>query len=348
MNQNSAPVLAPRSRVTTTIDFDRDGKQAGFLSVPISTHESAYGRIQIPIVSVRNGKGPTALLVAGSHGDEYEGQIALTRLSRQLQPSSISGCVIILPAANLPAALVGRRTSPLDEGNLNRAFPGDPNGSPTAMIAHYVESVLLPKADFAIDLHSGGSSLDYLPCAIVRDSGATSDVARTFAALKAFGGRFAYVTDGRNQGAENTFHAAASRCGVLAITTELGGAGQISAAGLRLAEDGTRRLLLHVGILKDDIAGSNGTMRIMSVEGPQAYVVAPEAGIFEASVELGQEVTSGECAGQIHFPDTPWKASVPVNFGSGGFIICRRPVALVRRGDCLFQVLVDYNARART
>jgi len=345
MNQSPTPTSAARSRITATIDFDRDGKQTGFLSVPISTHESAYGRIQIPIVCIRNGNGPTALLVAGNHGDEYEGQIALTRLSQQLQPSSISGRVIILPAANLPAALAGRRTSPLDDGNLNRAFPGDPNGSPTTMIAHYIESALLPRADFAIDLHSGGSSLDYLPCAIIRDSGAASDVARTFAALKAFGGHLAYVTDGRNQGAENTFHAAASRCGVLAITTELGGCGQISAEGLRLAEDGTRRLLAHVGILKDDIASSTDAMRIMSVEGPQAYVLAPEAGIFESSVELGQEVTSGEYAGQIHFPDTPWKASESVHFGSGGFIICRRPVALVRRGDCLSQVLIDYKAR---
>jgi predicted deacylase len=59
------------------------------------------------------------------------------------------------------------RTSPLDEGNLNRSFPGDPYGGPTAQIADYIESVLLPQCDFVFDFHSGGSSLTYVPSALI-------------------------------------------------------------------------------------------------------------------------------------------------------------------------------------
>jgi predicted deacylase len=59
--------------------------------------------------------------MAGNHGDEYEGQVALSKLIRSLEPAEVSGRIIILPSANFPAAMAGMRTSPLDAGNLNRA-----------------------------------------------------------------------------------------------------------------------------------------------------------------------------------------------------------------------------------
>jgi hypothetical protein len=71
-----------RSRITTDIDFGRDGKQTGFLRLPHSVHRSAYGYIAIPLVAIRSGQGPRVLLTAGNHGDEYEGQIVLTKLAR--------------------------------------------------------------------------------------------------------------------------------------------------------------------------------------------------------------------------------------------------------------------------
>jgi predicted deacylase len=330
------------SRITTDVDFERNGRQCDFLSVPISTHQSAYGRIQLPIVCIRNGNGPTALLVAGNHGDEYEGQIALIRLIQTLDPARINGRIIVLSAANLPAALAARRTSPLDDGNLNRAFPGDPDGGPTGMIAHYIETVLLPISDYALDLHSGGSSLLYRPCALVRDNGDKAHVDKTFAALKAFGGSLAYVTDGRNQGAERTLHAAADRCGVVAITAELGGGATVDPEGLKLAEDGTRRVLHHIGILDEAPLPSHERLRLMEVEGRDAYVLAPETGIFEPRASLDEEVKIDDLAGWIHYPDTPWRDSTPVHFRAGGSVVCRRALCATQRGDCLYQVLTEY------
>ena len=112
---------------------------------------------------IRNGEGPTALLLSGTHGDEYEGQVTLSKLIHQLEPKDIKGRLIILPMLNFPAAKAGLRTSPIDELNLNRVYPGDPEGTPTLVIAHYVEKVLMPMADYGLDLHSGGSSLHYIP-----------------------------------------------------------------------------------------------------------------------------------------------------------------------------------------
>jgi predicted deacylase len=329
------------SRIIATIDLDREGKQAGFLSLPHSTHESAYGRIQIPIVAVRRGTGPTILLVAGNHGDEYEGQIALCRLVRELAVEQVAGRIILLPALNLPAAEAGLRTSPVDGGNLNRAFPGDPDGGPTAMIAHYVESILLPMADYVIDLHSGGSSLVYMPCALARDSGSKQRIQNTFAMLEAFGAPLAYITDGRNGGADRTLHAAADRCGAIVITVELGGGGTVDQGCLRLAESGVRRVLRRIGVWSSEVEPASPT-RFTHVEGLDYYTFAPEPGVFEPAADLGSEVARGQIAGWVHFPDTPWREPTPVQFHQNGVVICKRSPGRARRGDCLYQVAKDY------
>ena len=62
------------SRVAASIDLEAEGKQFGVLSVPYSHDASAWGAIRIPIVTIRNGSGPTLLLIGGNHGDEYEGR----------------------------------------------------------------------------------------------------------------------------------------------------------------------------------------------------------------------------------------------------------------------------------
>jgi predicted deacylase len=69
----------PNTLVWTTIDYDKAGKQVGVLNLEHSVTRSGYGMIRIPIGVIKNGTGPTILLMAGNHGDEYEGQIALSR-----------------------------------------------------------------------------------------------------------------------------------------------------------------------------------------------------------------------------------------------------------------------------
>ena len=130
-------MVSKPSRLSTRIDFDADGKQLGYLQLPHSVHRSAYGWLPVPIACVRNGEGPTVLLFSGVHGDEYEGQITLSKLICDLEPAAVSGRIILLPMANLPAGKAGLRTSPIDGLNLNRVFPGDADGTPTPALAHY-------------------------------------------------------------------------------------------------------------------------------------------------------------------------------------------------------------------
>ena len=174
------------SPVSATVNFDQDGIQHGFLKLPCSTDESAWGAIMTPICVVRNGDGPTAILTGANHGDEYEGPVALAKLANSLAPEEIIGRVIIVPFFNFPAFRAGRRTSPLDGGNMNRLFPGRPDGTPTEKMADYFQRHLLPITDFVLDIHAGGKTLDFVPFAAAHILADKDQEARCVAAMRGF------------------------------------------------------------------------------------------------------------------------------------------------------------------
>lgn len=333
--------MRAETRIWTPIDYDADGKQSDCLRLPHSSDVSAYGWIPIPLVCIRNGSGPTALLIAGNHGDEYEGQIALTNLAREVEAQQVSGRLLILPALNFPAVQAGRRVSPLDEGNLNRLFPGDAAGSPTEMIAHYVCEVLIPMADIVVDLHSGGRSLDYVASALVRPGRTPEEHASLLKLMRLFGAPISFVSDGTGGGGLTTLAAAAQDRGALALTTELGGGATLSKEGLALAQAGLKRILKDQGVLRDIVVEPAAPTRFMTVRGHSAFVYARDRGLFEPAAEIGEEVVSGQLAGRLHFPDLPTREPEPLYFESSGLVACRRVPSLAERGDCLFKVMAD-------
>ena len=333
--------MSSKSRIVAEVDFSKNGRQHGFLRLFHSVHSSAYGFIPIPIVVLKNGDGPTALFVSGNHGDEYEGQVALCNLAKSLDPARIHGRVIILPAANLPAAVAGRRTSPIDEGNLNRMFPGDANGTVTQQIAYYIEHELVPLADLVCDLHSGGSSLMYVPSVLYggwrRDGSAEAGVA----ALKAFAASTAYVME-ENQGGDTTLSGGGKRQNVLCLGTEAGGSGHVTRSALRMVERGVNNLMVHLGILPENARiAADGPTRTLLVGGPDYFVYAPDNGLFEPLVELGDMVRAGQPAARIHWPETPWAEPVTAHFAHDGFVLCKRMPGRTMRGDCLFHLGTD-------
>jgi predicted deacylase len=326
------------SRIAATVDLDKTGLQHGYLKLPHSTHESAYGWIPIPITVAAGGEGPTVLLLAGNHGDEYEGQIALMRLVRSFDAAKLRGRVIVLTAANFPAVMAGRRVSPIDGGNLNRSFPGNAGGTPTEMIAHYIESVLLARCQYCLDLHSGGSSLEYVAHAHARRPDDDERRAKTVALIEAFGAPYGGLVRPL-QGEPRTLSAAAERQRVIYLNAELGGGGTISHELVKMAEVGVRRALTSIGVLALDPATPPAPpMRTFTVEGASNYVYCLEDGLFEPFVGLRDEVEAGQPAGALHFPGTPWRQPEPVTFERTGMVLCRRFPGWAHRGDCLYQL----------
>jgi hypothetical protein len=341
-----------RSRITCPVDFDKNGKQIGHLRLPFSSNTSAYGWIGIPIAVIRNGSGPTVYLNAGNHGDEYEGQLTLTRLIDELDPAEIQGRLIVLPALNLPAAMSHSRCSPIDGGNLNRSFPGEPDAPdhrPTGAIAYWVTNVVVPLCDALLDLHSGGKTLDYVPSALIRRNwDDEAHFQRKLAALRAFGAPIGYIVEGGSPSAGGgerspTLNAHADARGIVSMGTELGGAGTVTLDTLHVARRGVYNFLAHLGVLeRSPYAGETPEPRLLTVAGPDYYVHAPCRGAFEPAFRLGDEVETGQLCGRIHQIDDPAAPPVEVRFERAGVAFCKRPIVAVERGDCLAHLGTDW------
>ncbi len=319
-----------------TVDFEADGKQIGWLRLPHSVTRSAYGVIQIPIAVIQNGPGPQFLFTGGNHGDEYEGQVALTRLIQSLEPDRIRGRVIILPALNLPAAVAGTRVSPLDGGNLNRVFPGDPNGTPTWQIAHYVEEHLLPMVEVVGDFHAGGASLEYRPHMSTHFATEASPEhkALSLEIVKKLGVPHVMVFE--REPKPGVLPDAAMRKGVFSFGGEFGGTAGVSTCGVAYVEEVIRRLLTIFGATDDSASDpAEPEPDLLHIFGPKAYVYAPEAGVFVPATELSQQVELGDLCGEVLFPDNPARPPVPVLFEGAGVVVCRRHPGRVERGDCV-------------
>lgn len=325
----------------TTIDFDRTGKQIGFVDIPHSPHEDAWGATRIPLAVIKNGAGPTVILQAGNHGDEYEGPITLGELIRDLDPDKVSGRIIVLPAVNTPAVEAGRRTSPVDGLNLNRTFPGNPAGTITQQISAYVSDVILPMGDAFIDLHSGGSSLNILPSAIIEPATDPALRRRNIDAVLAFGAPLTVVID--NLGEPRTSTATAVRAGLVTIGTEMAGAGTVSIDALDICRRGVRNVLSHFGVLERSAATPPAKPDTMlRIPGHDGYVLAPTAGVFEPFHPLGTAVVAGQPAGRIHNLVDPGRAPEVVTYGASGIVYGRRQPGRVVIGNCCVTVAAPY------
>ncbi|WP_426441070.1 succinylglutamate desuccinylase/aspartoacylase family protein [Bradyrhizobium genosp. P] len=328
--------MGQKIRISTEVSFDADGISHGYLHVPHSVTDSAYGRIPVPITVVKNGAGPSVLLMAGNHGDEYEGQILLMNFLRTVAPGQVRGRLIILPGVNAPAVTAGQRVSPIDGGNLNRLFPGDADGTPTQMIAHYIDSVLLPTVRYCFDFHSGGYSLEYIPAAHL--VAPTEPVRREEAIgfLKVFAMPNSILIEGL-AGDNQLLLGSCRKHGVAHMSTELGGAGAFSVEAYKAAERGLPRLLRHVGVLAgDDSSEPAESTQFYFRQPAQDLLYATEAGLFEAFSKLGDVVKEGDIAGRIHFTEVPWRVPETITFKKGGTILARRAPAKTKIGDCVF------------
>jgi N-alpha-acetyl-L-2,4-diaminobutyrate deacetylase len=324
------------SPITPTVDFDRDGVQHGFLKLPHSHDQSAWGSIMIPITVVKRGSGPTALLTGGNHGDEYEGPVALLKLANQLKAEDVTGRVIIVPAMNFPAFAAGRRTSPIDAGNLNRSFPGKPDGTATQKIADYFQRILLPLADVVLDFHSGGKTLDFVPFAAGHVLADKDQQAACVAAMEAFSAPYSMMM--LEIDSVGMYDSAAEEMGKVFVTTELGGGGTATARTIEIAERGIRNVLRHAGILAGQPEITAGIR--MDMPGPECFTTAEDDGVLEMCVDLGQTVAAGNVIARIHALDRTGVAPKEYRAAMDGILAARHFPGIVRTGDTLAVVAV--------
>ncbi|MBP6019056.1 MAG: succinylglutamate desuccinylase/aspartoacylase family protein [Burkholderiaceae bacterium] len=322
-----------KSQITTDIDYDKEGIQTGSLRVPYSHDRDAYGYIPIPLMVAKRGDGPTVVLTGANHGDEYEGSVALMHLMHTLELDRLQGRLIIIPGLNFPAYLNGTRTSPLDKGNLNRLFPGDPNGTPTQMIAHYVQNELMPRADYLLDFHAGGTTMDYLPLLFVGRPKDAHQEEQTEMLIKAFGApRVMYM---ESMESELMIGSAARKHNVFFATGEFGGCGAVNPDGVDIIDAGIAGLLDQLGVLPLETPRQTAAPSKRYSFRPEHYVFAPVPGIFEPAYRIGDWIEAGQLAGTIYDPYRPWNKPELVYFQASGLAVMKRMLARIDAGDCL-------------
>lgn len=321
----------------TSLDLTASGKQQGFLQVPYSHNLGGWANVMIPITVVANGPGPSVLVLGGNHGDEYQGQIAAMKLARELTPEMVNGRIILIPSLNFPAAKSATRLSPLDGMNMNRAFPGNPEGSVTSQIAHYLTTVLFPISDVIIDIHSGGRSMDFVPCSHMHLVPDKQQRKKMLDAMLAWNTDFSFLY--ADIAGSGLLPVEAENQGKVVVTTELGGGEGVPASVHRIAQSGLRNVLRHVGLLKGAVETRQALGKppaiLVQALNRDDYLLAPESGVFEIAVDLGQMVKQGDCVGAIHHLERPDRNPEPIIAKSSGYLITARVPCLTQQGDCV-------------
>lgn len=324
------------SPIHASVDFGRPGVQHGHLYIPYSYNLAGWANLMVPITVIRGGEGPTALVMAGNHGDEYPGQVAILRLCRELQAEQVLGRLILVPCLTVPASKAMTRLSPLDGKNFNRCFPGRPDGTVSEVLAHYLTTVLFPLADIVVDIHTGGRSMDFVPCAHMHLVPDLEQRQQMLAGTEAWNSEFAFLY--ADIAGSGLLPVEAERQGKVVITTEMGGGEVVSSAVHRLTQNGLANVLRHFRVLAGRVISRAeagvGPARWVQALDRDDYRFAPESGIYENVADLGKELAPGEVVGRIHFLERPDREPVSVVAPKGGILVATRGPSVIAQGDC--------------
>jgi predicted deacylase len=291
----------------TKIDFNKPGKH----HYQIAFHlDSTWGYSLVPLTVINGLREPKSqsappgvVAFGGTHGNEYEGPVAVKRLCRDLEAAEMCGRVILVPQLSESACVANTRTSPLDGVNMNRAFPGNPRGSISYRIADFVKTRIFPQVKVVIDIHAGGAEARFvmpMPAVYVVEDRKQFD--EMIQVAKLFDSRFinvAVVTQGTG-----LLPLEAEQDGKIVACGEFGFAESADLKGTLHAYEGIKNILRHYGILPGDIVRidpqRSGPVRFLESTSAEDYVAAPCDGIWEPTVELGADVKEGDLLGRLH------------------------------------------------
>jgi predicted deacylase len=327
--------------ITPIEKLDFDSKGARYYSVPF-TSDGMWARTRMPLYVASSGKpGETILAIGATHGDEYEGPVGLKNLIHGLDPDGlVSGRLIVVPVFNVPAFQAGQRASTQDGVNMNRAFPGDANGTITYRMARFMTDELLTRADVVIDIHSGGVGYQIVPTMSFhhRDDPDMHKAFKETAFL--FGTPFTMIyTSGMGSG---LLTEEAEAMGKITIGSELGFGASTDYWGVKWAHHGTLNVMRHFGLLNEPLVDNTppglDRQRLITATDIDRWITAPVSGISEPLVELGTFVIMGTPVTRIHDFDRWDEPGVDILADGDGYVMCRKFRAETQQGEVVMVI----------
>lgn len=322
------------------IDFDAPGRRDYHVALD---HDSIWGDHLIPLTvfvgpEAKPGQGLVAF--GSNHGNEYEGPVAIKKLTGEIDIARVRGRIVLVPVLNVAAFMAGTRDSTQDDGvNLNRAFIPGAGIEPgrrgiTHRIARFVRETIFPRVHVVLDLHAGGQIARFIPCASFHpipdpvQGKAIEDTARWFATP--------LVITYQNE-TPGLLTSEAEAMGKITVGCELGWGEALQPAGVRYARQGVLAAAIHHGQLDDTIekigAHKDGTQRRAEMVDRECFVPAPFGGLYEPLFDCGAEVRKGETIGLLHDFERIDLAPEPIRAGVDGVVIAQAWRAPVRQGQ---------------
>jgi len=305
---------------------------SGFLEVPAREGVGAT----IPVTVIRGAKeGKTLALVAGVHGYEYPPVLALYRLKNMIDPQKLTGTLILVHIANLPS--FQKRTiyyNPYDWKNLNRVFPGDPDGTLSQRMAYVLTEEVVKKCDCLIDLHCGDGNEALIPYTYWMVSGQREmdQIAKTMAL--AFGIPHIIIDETRSKDLSDSRYLGntAVLLGKPAITTESGFLGKTDEESISRNIEG----MLNVMRLFRMIEGSPSETAAPVWIDLYEVVYSRTDGLFYPAVKMGHYVVKGQKVG--HVTDFLGNVKEEVRAPFSGILLYIINTPPTSKGEPLFEV----------
>jgi predicted deacylase len=252
--------------------------------------------VEIPIRVARGvHEGPTLWVNAAIHGDELEGTAGLWQVFDVIADMDLKGALIGVLITNVSAYTALRRSSPIDDLDINRVFPGDPNRSFTLQLAYAYRRAVESTATHYIDLHGGGNTHDVVHYTIYRDgANDASEAARRMAEVAGA----PIVWSSRDKWLENGLFALLTDHGIPALIVEAGGEGRIRSKNVTAHSQSVLNVMKHLGM----IDGSVGPLQITAPVKSADFFFSHHGGIWLSDHTVGDRLAKGDLIGLLRDP----------------------------------------------
>jgi uncharacterized protein len=253
----AASAQAPRPTFSVGSATAQRGQKAyGVLKVPAGV-DAGY---DIPVAVIHGARpGPVLAVVAGSHGSEYTSIVAVQQLISGTNPAEMAGTLILVPIVNVPSfEQITPHLNPTDNKNMNRFYPGNPNGTQTERASNVITKEVVEKCDHLIDLHGGDLDENLRPYSYWSVTGNQQQDEASKAIAIAFGLPYIIVSKDRpkDPNASRFLENTATTRGKPSITAEAGRSGPVDASEVAMLERGVRNVMAHLEMWTASAASS--------------------------------------------------------------------------------------------
>ncbi len=268
--------------------------------------------------------GPTLFVSAAIHGDEVIGVEIVRRLLRSASLDTMRGTLLAIPIVNAFGFMNHSRYLP-DRRDLNRSFPGSPQGSLAARLAHLFMEEIVSRSDVGIDLHSAAVHRTNLPQIRV-----TPSKPDTMALAETFGAPLILTSNVR----AGSLRGAALERGVDILLYEAGESLRFDEFAARAGVSGVLRVMRHLGMISAKGVAKPKVSSIRSTS--SSWLRAPAGGLLRTYKTIGEEVGTGDVLGVISDPFGEIETEILVE--TAGLLIGRTNLPVVNEGDGLFHI----------